>query len=106
MSLTESKLSLLRDAFEDAPFEFWARDLDGTRVVANAATRRLGVVLGDKVGDAPVPNNAAKFTPPGGTITVSLTADAERVRLEISDTGLGIDREALLATLPARGAAG
>jgi hypothetical protein len=26
-SLTDRETSLLRDAFEDAPFEFWARDL-------------------------------------------------------------------------------
>jgi PAS domain S-box-containing protein len=53
--LTESELSLLRDAFEDAPFEFWVRDLDGRCIIANADTRRLGGVIGQKVEDAQVP---------------------------------------------------
>ncbi|HSD86459.1 MAG TPA: PAS domain-containing protein, partial [Kofleriaceae bacterium] len=53
--MTESERSLLRDAFEDAPFEFWVRDVDGRCVVANAETRRLGGVLGRTVEDAPVP---------------------------------------------------
>jgi PAS domain S-box-containing protein len=52
--LSENERSLLRDAFEDAPFEFWARDLDGVCIVANAATRALGEILGCKVEDAPV----------------------------------------------------
>ena len=56
-SLSESEISLLRDAFEDAPFEFWARDLDGTCVVANATTRRLGDILGRKVESSPVPRD-------------------------------------------------
>ena len=54
-SLSESEISLLRDAFEDAPFEFWVRDLDGMCVIANAVTRRLGGIIGHKVEDAPVP---------------------------------------------------
>ena len=52
--LTDNEISLLRDAFEDAPFEFWARDLDGLCVVANAATRAVGAILGRRVEDAEV----------------------------------------------------
>ena len=52
--LTDSEISLLREAFEDAPFEFWARDMDGVCVVANAAVRALGEIYGRKVEDAPV----------------------------------------------------
>ena len=46
--------ALLQDAFEHAPFEFWVRDLEGTCVVANAQTRRLGELLGRKVEDTQV----------------------------------------------------
>jgi PAS domain S-box-containing protein len=53
-SLKESVWSLLRDAFEDAPFEFWARDLSGRCIVANAEGRLLDGVLGHKVEDAAV----------------------------------------------------
>jgi len=35
--------------------------------------------------------NAVKFTPDGGTVTVSLTRSPKLVRLEISDTGIGLD---------------
>jgi PAS domain S-box-containing protein len=52
--LTDDEISLLRDAFDDAPFEFWARDLEGRLIVANAAGRKLGLELGQKVEDAPV----------------------------------------------------
>jgi PAS domain S-box-containing protein len=52
--LTENEISLLRDAFEDAPFEFWARDMEGRCIVANAMTRARGGILGHKVEDAPV----------------------------------------------------
>jgi PAS domain S-box-containing protein len=49
--------ALLRDAFEDAPFEFWARDLKGCCIVANAATRALGGVdVGNMVEDGNVPS--------------------------------------------------
>ncbi|HAU29485.1 MAG TPA: hypothetical protein DCW68_05160 [Rhodospirillaceae bacterium] len=38
-------------------------------------------------------SNAIKFTPEGGTITISITADADYVRVEISDTGIGISEK-------------
>jgi PAS domain S-box-containing protein len=36
-------------------------------------------------------SNATKFTPDGGTITVSVAAEDSRVKLEVRDTGEGID---------------
>jgi two-component system CheB/CheR fusion protein len=50
----DNTLSLLRDAFEDAPFEFWARDLEARCIVSNAVGRKLGDLVGRKVEDAPV----------------------------------------------------
>lgn len=38
-------------------------------------------------------SNAFKFTPPGGTVSVSLTADAEFASVKISDTGCGISSD-------------
>jgi signal transduction histidine kinase len=34
--------------------------------------------------------NALKFTPPGGSVTLNLTADAEHAIVQIQDTGIGI----------------
>jgi two-component system CheB/CheR fusion protein len=40
-------------------------------------------------------SNAVKFTPPGGTITVTLAREGEEARLDVVDTGQGIAPEAL-----------
>jgi PAS domain S-box-containing protein len=40
-------------------------------------------------------HNAAKYTDPGGTLTVSLEADASHARLRVRDTGIGIAPELL-----------
>jgi PAS domain S-box-containing protein len=40
-------------------------------------------------------NNAVKFTPAGGGITVRSRADGDRLALEVADTGMGIDPEVL-----------
>jgi signal transduction histidine kinase/DNA-binding response OmpR family regulator/sugar lactone lactonase YvrE len=40
-------------------------------------------------------SNALKYTPPGGTVTVSLTADERSGLLSVSDTGRGIAADAL-----------
>lgn len=38
-------------------------------------------------------SNAVKFTPPGGTIRVSLKAEEKNMVVSVSDTGCGIDPE-------------
>ncbi len=40
-------------------------------------------------------SNAVKFTPSGGHITVSAIKEGERVRIQVTDTGMGIDRNFL-----------
>ncbi|AGL15887.1 multi-sensor signal transduction histidine kinase [Actinoplanes sp. N902-109] len=45
-------------------------------------------------------SNAVKFTPPGGTVTVRATREADQVHLVIADTGMGIppgEQDALFA---------
>lgn len=38
-------------------------------------------------------SNAMKFTPPGGTVSVSLKEEEGRITVKVSDTGCGISRE-------------
>jgi PAS domain S-box-containing protein len=40
-------------------------------------------------------NNAARFTPAGGRIELCVQADAQEVVVEVSDSGIGIDRDML-----------
>ncbi len=40
-------------------------------------------------------NNAVKFTPPNGRITITTNDSAGKLRVEIADTGMGIEPEAL-----------
>jgi PAS domain S-box-containing protein len=40
-------------------------------------------------------NNAAKYTPPGGSITLRVTTDTGMVSISVSDTGIGIPAEML-----------
>ncbi|OGF22378.1 MAG: hypothetical protein A2V63_02825, partial [Candidatus Eisenbacteria bacterium RBG_19FT_COMBO_70_11] len=40
-------------------------------------------------------SNAVKFTPAGGTVTLSLTGDARDITMHVEDTGIGIPEQAL-----------
>jgi signal transduction histidine kinase len=51
--------------------------------------QRIGQVVTNLVG------NAIKFTPPGGTVSVDVAPHRDGARIEVSDTGVGIDRSEL-----------
>jgi signal transduction histidine kinase len=51
--------------------------------------KRLGQVFDNLIG------NAIKFSPNGGRVTTRLSRQYDRVRVEISDTGIGIPSEKL-----------
>ena len=50
---------------------------------------RLGQVIANLL------HNAAKYTEPGGRVTIAATEDAHSVRITVSDTGIGIPPELL-----------
>lgn len=62
-------------------------DVPDDAPLALADPTDLGHVLSNLVG------NAVKYTPPGGEVRVAVDADAERVRIEVRDTGIGISAE-------------
>lgn len=64
-----------------------ARLTDVGLVIADAA--RIRQVVGNLL------NNAVKFTPPGGRVTVSVERDGDDVRVSVSDTGVGISADFL-----------
>jgi len=59
-------------------------DVDDTVGAIEADDRRLKQALFNLV------SNAVKFTPPGGRITLSARRAGDRVRLSVTDTGIGI----------------
>jgi PAS domain S-box-containing protein len=63
--------------------------LPDTAMWVRGDATRLSEVVGNLL------SNAAKFTPPSGRITVSLTRRAQRAVLQIADTGMGIDAPTL-----------
>jgi GGDEF domain-containing protein len=70
----------------------------GVRLTARAAPS-LPVLWAERAGLTQVlinlVVNAIKFTPAGGTVTVSAALANGAVRLDVRDTGVGIDRQAL-----------
>ncbi|HUQ76961.1 MAG TPA: ATP-binding protein [Burkholderiales bacterium] len=81
--------------------------LDAARPLAAAKNIELRFQQGDPgtlvIGDAGrlqqlasnLLSNAVKFTPEGGSVTVSLLKNAERVQLQVKDNGIGIQPEFL-----------
>lgn len=70
-------------------------DLSAETITAHADAEKLEQAIENLL------SNAIKYTPDEGTITLSLTADEDRARFIIGDTGIGID-PALIPTLFAK----
>lgn len=64
-------------------------DVPEDPLMVNGDPVRLMQILGNLLG------NAAKYTPAGGTVRLSVTADDHFLRIIISDSGIGISANAL-----------
>jgi two-component system heavy metal sensor histidine kinase CusS len=85
--------------------------LDGVREYYEASAADRGVSLTTAGAEEPViaeldrtllqravgnlVSNALAHTPPGGTVVLETSADSSSIRIEVSDTGIGISAEAL-----------
>ncbi len=68
-------------------------------VALKAGDRAGGVVLGDAIAlrqlAANLIENGIRYTEPGGSVTLHLSSQGERLALEVEDTGIGIAAEDL-----------
>ena len=81
-------LALFEPVFEEADLKFEWRVPDHLPVVF-ADKRLIGQVLANLI------ENAIKYTPAGGSITISAEANESEVIVYVKDTGIGIPAEAL-----------
>lgn len=86
-----SLITILNNAVETVRVEAGAKDIDlevelpEDILFVDADPLRIEQVVWNLL------NNAVKFTPSGGTVTVRLRAEDEQAALEVQDTGQGID---------------
>ncbi|PLR28725.1 hybrid sensor histidine kinase/response regulator [Caulobacter zeae] len=71
----------------DAAGHVFVTDLPPGEIWLDADHTRLAQIVANLL------NNAAKYTPPGGTITLSARPMEENVEIRIADTGVGVPRE-------------
>jgi two-component system phosphate regulon sensor histidine kinase PhoR len=86
VSKVHEVIGSLRPQADDARLTLSADGLD-TPLQLPMDAQRIGQVLINLL------NNAIKFTPPGGTITVRARIEDGFVRCEVADTGIGIKTE-------------
>jgi PAS domain S-box-containing protein len=80
--------AIVEPQFERSAIDFTMR-FDGTSHVARADVGKLEQIVINLL------SNAAKFTPSGGRVTLLCAGDAETIRVDVCDTGIGIDAEQL-----------
>ncbi|MGV8968340.1 MAG: sensor histidine kinase [Cellulomonas sp.] len=111
-SLTDALLLLARGTATDLANTF--EDIDLAEIARTCAARRtpdgsapaitVDAVSGAAIVGSPelisrallnVLDNALKFTPPDGTINVSVRADSSRATVQVTDTGTGMNADAI-----------
>ncbi len=87
-ALIECAVEMSRPAIESASHAL-VLDMPSARIFFDADPVRLAQVLSNLL------NNAAKYTPAGGRITLAASADEGQVRIAVEDDGIGIAKEDL-----------
>ncbi|MCG2592290.1 PAS domain-containing protein [Ramlibacter sp. XY19] len=82
-TVLEQALEVSRPLMDAQGLEMAWEGMDSRLMVAGDATRLVQVV-GNLL------NNAAKYTPRGGRVTLRAGADGDMLRIEVEDTGVGI----------------
>jgi two-component system, OmpR family, sensor histidine kinase BaeS len=80
--------AVTRDAAERLAGQYETAEVDLTVQVNQALVRADPLRLGQVVTN--LLTNALKFTPAGGSVTIAVEEDGRSVRLEVTDTGVGI----------------
>ena len=86
-ALARQAVEAMQASFDDA--ELHTSVDAGTAVIVDADPARLTQVITNLL------TNAAKFTPPGGTVTVTVRTEGPDALVEVADTGPGIPAEEL-----------
>ena len=84
-ALCEDSIHALRPAAEKAHLRLRCDIAPGVSLSGDAS--KLGQAVYNLI------DNAIKYTPEGGTVSVTLTADAREAMLQVQDTGIGIPQE-------------
>ena len=84
-ALCEESIHALRPAAEKAKLHFHCDIAAGVTLSGDAS--KLSQAVYNLI------DNAIKYTPEGGAVTVSLSADAREAQLRVRDTGIGIPQE-------------
>ena len=85
--ITGHRPRLLRASAADGEFRFWS--LMREPLIAELDRSLMLRAVSNLV------SNAIAHTPPGGTVTLAATKEGAAIRIEVSDTGVGIPAEAL-----------
>jgi len=88
VSIVNAALDAMRPAFDAKAIKIETNFQQGLKIIGGDPDRLQQVVWN-------LLSNASKFTPPGGTVGISVTQDEQSAQIQISDTGPGIAPEFL-----------
>jgi PAS domain S-box-containing protein len=88
ISVVNAALDAMRPAFDAKQIKIETNYQDELKVIAGDPDRLQQIVWN-------LLSNASKFTPPGGSVGISVTQDQKYAQIQISDTGPGIATEFL-----------